>query len=84
MEDPLRKWLIPHKPATVVTLRNFFEAKHLLIKIVDDQSNNQLQKSSKVIDVMSSNKLFIQKRAGKRNTIYGLISGIFNQYYIEV
>jgi hypothetical protein len=83
VDTPLSDLLVPYKPATVITLRNFFEAKHLLIDIVNDQLSKPL-KNTKVIDVIRSDKLFIQKRIGKRNKMYGLISGMFNKHYIEV
>ncbi len=81
---PLSFWLVPHKPANIATLRNFFEAKHLLLKTVQEQTRLSIKKTSKVIDIVNINKLFIQKKLGRYSTEYGLISGIFNKHYIEV
>jgi hypothetical protein len=80
---PLSFWLVPHKPTNFAALRNFFEAKQLLLKTVINQSR-YFRKTSQVIDIVSITKLFIQKRLGRHSIVYGLISGLFNKHYIEV
>jgi hypothetical protein len=77
---PLLIYLVPHKNSDMPKLSLFFEAKKMLLQTVLD---DPIKRNSKVIDVMTVNKLFIQKQRNN-NVVFGLISGVYNEHYLEV